>query len=254
MDPVTLHFNIFQAGAPVRTSLQVEDPRGTTISALKHQMFSDEIKASKSVRFIAAGKILDDSNALEHYKLGKEAHIHVSISEVSRTPPSSPEKGDSMTKAGSEEVKTGSEATSPNEAGASMVGWAILAGVAVFVGTGLLLYVAFQKRRQYTMHTSQLLFICMAVWVYVLFFHGFPALFQALNKLGNASAPKDVTATRGMSVPSPSTGAGLGNEVAGAASSSTASPAPPSSSPGLSVMPGVALGDATAASVLTQRR
>jgi hypothetical protein len=250
MDPITLHFNVFQAGTPVRKSHQVEDPRGTTISALKQELFSDEIKASKSVRFIAAGKILNDATALEHYKLGKEAHIHVSISEGAQTALAS--QGASTTTA-TEEVKTSGESTSPNEAGVSMVGWAILAGVAVFAGTGAMLYLAFQKRRQYTMHTSQLLFICMAIWVYLIFFHGLPALFQALNKLGNTPAQKDVTATRSMSIPSPTAGTGLGNEVAGATSSSTASPAPPSSSPGLSVMPTLAPGDATAASVLTQR-
>jgi hypothetical protein len=247
MDPITLHFNIFQAGAPVRTSLQVEDPRATTILALKQQMFSDEIKASKSVRFIAAGKILEDTAALERYKLGKEAHIHVSISDGARPQPTSAPEGNASTTT-AEEAKPSSGTSSPNESRSSMLGWAILAGVIIFAGTGIALWIAFQKRRQYTMHTSQLLFICAAIWVYLLFFHALPSLFQALNKRN--SSVQD-TPTRSVTTSSVTAGAIAGSEAAGAASSSAASPA----SPGLSLMtPPLPPGDATAASVLTQRR
>lgn len=247
MDPVTLHFNVFQAGAPVRHSLQVDDQRSTTILALKQQMFSDELKASKSIRFIAGGKIMADSTALDSYKLGKEAHIHVAITEA--TPTSSPVRapapapGTENTSATvTEEAKTSSTAQEDGGSG-SMAGWGILLGVMLFAGTGAALYLALRKRYQYTMHTSQLLFICAAVWVYLLFFHGLPSLFQALNKLGSSTASKDLS-SRSTAASMTSMSSTTGDEA-----SSTAS-----SSPGMTVMPPTLASGNAAASVLTQRR
>jgi hypothetical protein len=248
MDPVTLHFNVFQAGTPVRHSLQVDDQRGTTILDLKQQLFSDELKASKSVRFIASGKVLADSSALEQHKLGKEAHIHVAITDASMSPVRGPAPvpgGENTSATATEEAKSSNVETSTNRGSGSMAGWAILLGVMLFAGTGAALYVALRKRYQYTMHTSQLLFICAAVWVYLLLFHGLPSLFQALNKLGNSTASKDL---------SPRNAASSSINPVSSNASDEASSATASSSPGLSVMPPtLASGNASAASVLTQR-
>lgn len=255
MDPVTLHFNVFQAGAEGRQSLQVEDPRGTTILALKKQLFPDAVKASKSVRFIALGRILDDSAPLERCGLGNEAHIHVSISDGASSPKRAPAASPDDSSATAAEAKSPSLPESAN-CEESAVSWIFLAGVAMFVGTGAALYAAFRKRRQFTLHTSQLLFICAAVWVYLLLCHGLPALFQALCNFGRSmstsSTSKDTSPICGIA----GIAAGAVNEApSGASSSSTASSAPAAAA-GLSLMtPTLAAGDATAAaSVLTQRR
>jgi len=248
MDPVTLHFNVFKAGEPARTTLQVEDPRSTTILDLKQQLFGDEIKASKSVRFIGCGKILDDASSLVNLKLGKEAHIHVSISEGSPTRrlSSAPSGEDSGTESNIE-AKSSESVGSSEETATSTVDWIILLGAVFFIGTGAFLCMALRKRRQHTMHTSQLLFICGAVWVYALLFHGIPALIQALSK--RSSAVKETTA-RGVAPASIPIAAGVGDEVTSAAASAR-------ESAGLSFMTPATLppaGDAAAASVLTQRR
>merc|ERR1719506_2251823 len=70
--------------------------------------------------------------------------------------------------------------------------WAILIGAVFFIGTGGLLYAALRRRYLYTMHTSQLLFICAAVWAYLLLCHAIPSLFQALSSTGSSST-KDVS-------------------------------------------------------------
>jgi len=241
MEPVTLHFNVFQAGAPVRTTLQVEDARRTTILDLKKQLFSDALKESKSVRFIAGGKILDDATALERYKLGKEAHIHVSISETGSPSKPSISSADDSTSAATGEAKTTDDAGSASVAGVSAMGWAFIAGALVFIVTGALLYAGLRKRWQYTMHTSQLLFICTAIWVYLLLFHGLPTLFQALSKLGSSTATKDNLSPRGVA-PSSIAAPGVGDEATASSSTSPLSLMTPTLPPG------------DTASVLTQRR
>mmetsp|Transcript_32305 Transcript_32305/g.57147 ORF Transcript_32305/g.57147 Transcript_32305/m.57147 type:complete len:241 (+) Transcript_32305:43-765(+) len=199
MDPVTLHFNVFQAGSSGdnRTSFQVQDPRGTTVGALKKQFFSDALKESKSVRFIASGQILEDTAPLERFKLGSEAHIHVSISEhgANRSPSSSISEspGDATDFGSAKKGKAVDELLS--------YGAYILLGTLFFVGTGFGLHLAWRKRWQFSLGTSQLLFILAAVWAYLLLCHGLPALFQAICALTRATAtPSQDTAN--VAVPS----------------------------------------------------
>ncbi|CAL1161404.1 unnamed protein product [Cladocopium goreaui] len=61
-------------------SFQVDDPQSKTVGALKQQLFADALKAQRFVRFIAGGRILEDTSSLDKCNLGPESHIHVSIS------------------------------------------------------------------------------------------------------------------------------------------------------------------------------
>jgi len=249
MEPVTLHFNIFQAGSPLRKTLQVEDPKGTTIFGLKQQLFSDELKECKSVRFIAGGKILEDKEKLHSFKLGNEAHIHVSVSDGSGVRSRAQSDASNTTAAEAKSYDACSE--EPSE---SAVSWAFILGAVIFIGTGAMLFAALRKRYQFSMNTSQLLFICAAIWVYLLLFHGLPAAFQTLSKIGNAPrTPVKELSSQSVMAAGVVVGTGALDEVPSV--SSTASPATAAASPGLSLMtPTLPPGDAVAAaSVLTQR-
>lgn len=242
MDSVTLHFNVWQAGAHNRTTSTVEDPKGTTILALKKQLFPEAFEAGKTVRFIACGKVLTDSSSLDTCGLGNEAHIHVSVSEQSRSSITSTDSTDSV-----KSEAPPSPVSSTNEEGcASPISWAFIASTVLFIGTGIGLFVALKKRWQFTMHTSQLVFICAAVWVYLLVFHGLPSLFEVLSKLGSSSSSKDKSSRGTMG--------GASMQATAAEEATTMSPAP-ASTPGLSSLmtPTLPPGDA-ATSVLTQRR
>jgi len=187
MDPITLHFNIFQAGSgdgEGRQSLQVDDPRSTTVLALKHHLFPDAMEARRSVRFIASGRILQDAALLEKCGLGRESHIHVSISDQTRatgsqqTPPMSPEFRATTSPAGACDTQASDSAS---EELWPYVGRFL--GLALLAIGGLLFHVAWQKRRQLSMHTSQMACIAAAVWVYALLCHGLPAFIQVVALL-----------------------------------------------------------------------
>eukprot|EP00931_Biecheleriopsis_adriatica_P087344 TRINITY_DN61831_c0_g1_i1.p1 TRINITY_DN61831_c0_g1~~TRINITY_DN61831_c0_g1_i1.p1 ORF type:complete len:243 (+),score=51.24 TRINITY_DN61831_c0_g1_i1:170-898(+) len=197
MDPITLHFNIFQAGSSDqgRRSLQVDDPRGKTVGSLKRQLFSDALEAQRSVRFIASGRVLEDTSLLENCNLGRESHICVSINErSSQSLPSSPQLAPKTEPVARELSGRLPEACEQQD-------WSLLfsrlAGFAAMVGSGVLFFCAWKRRRQMPMNMTQLICIAAAVWVYLLLFHATPIAFQVAAGalrwcLGSASAKQEM--------------------------------------------------------------
>mmetsp|Transcript_74063 Transcript_74063/g.228918 ORF Transcript_74063/g.228918 Transcript_74063/m.228918 type:complete len:245 (-) Transcript_74063:86-820(-) len=182
MDPITLHFNIFQAGANAegKQSLHVGDPSATTIGSLKRQLFAEALEERRTVRFIKGGHVLEDAAVLEQCGLGNGAFIHVSIgnSSPSRMGPSSPPRSSA---AGADTSSSSTKGSSSNQGHQdSSIGPGFLLGAIFFAGTAVLLQNAWHKRWYLSMHASQLLCILAAVWVYLLLCHGLPALFQLL--------------------------------------------------------------------------
>lgn len=244
MDPITLHFHVFQAGAEGNKTQLVENPQTTKILDLKKQLFSEELERNKSIRFIACGRILDDSSPLSNYKLGTTAHIQVSISDSS--PLSRPSPAPMIAKGNTSTI--GPSVTSASvEKGPAIFSNMFYLGAVAFVSTGSLLYLALMKRRQFSLQITQLVFIGVAVWMYLLVCHGFPALFQALRGFANSMSPPTDTSknmptvsTRGSSIP-----VAAQDEVSTAAASPAA---------GLSVMTPTLPSGGDASSILTQRR
>uniref|UniRef100_A0A7S3RK41 Ubiquitin-like domain-containing protein n=1 Tax=Strombidinopsis acuminata TaxID=141414 RepID=A0A7S3RK41_9SPIT len=187
MDSLTLHFNIFDASsASSRRSHHVDDPRATTVGALKRQLFLDALEEQRSVRFIASGKILSDADALHSCGLAREAHIQVSISDTaaSRAEVAPHAEGGPMcnrteTLADRGDASSGSsQYTIMSEE--SAIGAARLLGAIVLAGAGVLFELAWRKRWYLSLHASQLICIFAAVWVYLLIFHALPALCKVL--------------------------------------------------------------------------
>eukprot|EP00930_Biecheleria_cincta_P039047 TRINITY_DN26854_c0_g1_i2.p1 TRINITY_DN26854_c0_g1~~TRINITY_DN26854_c0_g1_i2.p1 ORF type:complete len:242 (+),score=46.75 TRINITY_DN26854_c0_g1_i2:81-806(+) len=180
MDPITLHFSVFQASCSSqgRQSLQVDDPRSKTIGALKRELFSDALEAQRSVRFIAGGKILEDSSLLASYNLGRESHICVSISD--QTPRLSPTLAPAA-----EPVEVAPEDVNVEDWWPSIHRFA---GFAALISSAVCFYCAWHKRRQLSIQLTQALCIGAAVWVYLLLFHAVPCACQVLA--GGFGAPK----------------------------------------------------------------
>jgi len=176
MDPITLHFKVFQAGGAADTSedLKVDNPGETTIASVKQRVFADALQEQKTVRFIASGKLLNDVQMLDQCGLGKEAFIHVMISEPSTrmiTPDT--EKGFGST------LRAKCAAATDVAGG---VGF-LLSAILFFLATAAMLQLGWQRRALISASTSQLLFIGAAVWVYCALCHGLPAVFQMLSVL-----------------------------------------------------------------------
>lgn len=174
MDPITLHFNVFQAGASQqgRHSLQVEDPRRQTVGALKNQLFGEALEARRSVRFIASGKVLEDSVSLDTYNLGPETHICVSISDRSLANDAS-----SSTRRSAQVPDR--QAEEPASSQLPDVGmWSMLAGLLTVAGAALPYVV--QRHRQLSNNMHLMLFVGLAVWLYVALFHVLPDGVQLL--------------------------------------------------------------------------
>mmetsp|Transcript_27716 Transcript_27716/g.88105 ORF Transcript_27716/g.88105 Transcript_27716/m.88105 type:complete len:250 (-) Transcript_27716:191-940(-) len=192
MDPITLNFDIFQAGVPAqsRRSLEVVDPQGTTVGSLKRQLFSAELEAQQSVRFIAAGRVLEDAALLGQCGLGSKAFVQVSISAA--TPSGAlaqpPATGAGVMRSGLLNEGCASRGSCEDTG----IGARLICGVFFFAGTGVLLQLAWQKRRHMPIHTSQLFCILAAVWVHLLLCHGLPALARGLRAVGRVagSMPK----------------------------------------------------------------
>eukprot|EP00416_Gambierdiscus_australes_P017739 CAMPEP_0171059610 /NCGR_PEP_ID=MMETSP0766_2-20121228/3285_1 /TAXON_ID=439317 /ORGANISM="Gambierdiscus australes, Strain CAWD 149" /LENGTH=250 /DNA_ID=CAMNT_0011515067 /DNA_START=184 /DNA_END=934 /DNA_ORIENTATION=+ len=183
MDPITLHFNIFQAG--VRTegkqSLHVDNPCGTTVGSLKRRLFAEALEEQRSVRFITSGHVLDDTTLLGQCGLGNEAFIHVSIGscELRHTKsPAAPQRSASTSQTTSASAAKGRPCLHEQED--SCMGPFFLLSIVFFIGTGVLLHMAWRRRWLLSLHASQLLCILAAIWVYLLLCHGIPALFQVL--------------------------------------------------------------------------
>ncbi|CAK8994497.1 unnamed protein product [Durusdinium trenchii] len=174
MDPITLHFNIFQAGTPSqgRQSFQVEDPASATVGALKRQLFADALEAQRSVRFIASGRILEDTSSLDKCNLGPESHICVSISDKSdavRSMPSPPVE---------KQVKT-----AQMERDSDLQAWQVWTRCASFLamaGSAMVFPYALQKHRHLSSNTHLFVCIAAAVWVYLLIFHTVPDAVQII--------------------------------------------------------------------------
>jgi len=223
MDPITLHFNVFQAGAnsEVPKRLELDNPGATTIGALKKQLFPEAVKERKSIRFIAGGRILDDATAVGGCGLGKEAHVHVSINDVSRAAVPSAADGPS-----SSESAVGAAADFPaagalGSAGPSAIGVGFMLGVLFFIGTGVGLWAMWQRRWRFSMQTSQLIFILAAIWAYLLLCHGIPALLQTLSNLGK----QKTGSARGTAAPSSCDQAAGASAAEASATASTPIPA-----------------------------
>jgi len=180
MDPITLHFSVFQASSSSqgRQSVQVDDPKSKTIGSLKRELFSDALEAQRSVRFIAGGKILEDSSLLASCNLGRESHICVSISD--QTPRSSPTLAPAA-----EPAEVAPEELNVQDWWPSIHR---LAGFAALISSAVFFYFAWHKRRQLPMQLTQALCIGAAVWVYLLLFHAVPCACQVLA--GGFAAPK----------------------------------------------------------------
>jgi|EP00927_Polykrikos_kofoidii_P077176 hypothetical protein len=188
MEPVTLHFNVFQVGANSegRRTVSIEDPSAVTVRSLKLQFFADSLKEQKTVRFITGGRMLDDKATVAQCKLGLEAHIHVSISDAAL--------GGAATPAQPEGNKHNSEAIESRKNNEeNRVGFGFMLGFAFFAGSGALLRIGWQKRLQLSMQTNQFVFILGAVWAFLLLFHGIPALFQVfMQNFNGLSRSADV--------------------------------------------------------------
>mmetsp|Transcript_5793 Transcript_5793/g.11698 ORF Transcript_5793/g.11698 Transcript_5793/m.11698 type:complete len:244 (-) Transcript_5793:77-808(-) len=212
MDPITLHLNIFQAGASAegRQSHRVSDPRGTTVGSLKRQLFAEALEEQRSVRFIKGGHVLEDAAVLGQCGLGTEAFIHVSIGNSAPSPQtgtaSELRSGAVGANAGSPTAKESSSREGCEDCHFDPY---FLLGAVFFAGTGVLLQMAWRKRWHLSMHVSQLLCILAAVWVYLLLCHGLPAFFQllvlglrALKRSGGNDAPGvDGNAARSTTAP-----------------------------------------------------
>lgn len=220
MDPITLHFNVFQAGADPegRKSLQVDDPRGTTVGALKRQVFPEAVEARKSVRFITSGRILDDGALLEECKLGHEAVIQVSISDPSSSRVSTPKHSSSSASA-----KTIPGAKQGCQDGNGDLTTFLYLGTFFFAG-GAVVFFAWRKRRHLSLQMSQLFCIFTAIWVYFALCHALPAFCRALARgvrvLGASAATSSDNASdlRG--------GAGEGRDCGALTTNASASPSP----------------------------
>lgn len=186
MDPLMLHFNIFGQAGPDgphgRRSFCVDDPRGTTIGAVKQQLFPDACQEQMSVRFISRGRILDDAQCFGQCGFDREAHIHVSISQRPQ------DRGqcsadDEATAPGAQRspVSSGVEAQrDPSSQDAVRALVLHIFFVILFAGVGIALRVAWQKRRSLSLQTSQLMCIVAACWLFVLLFHGLPMLLNGV--------------------------------------------------------------------------
>lgn len=178
MDPIKLHFNIFQAGSSSHgsQSLQVDNPQSETVGMLKRKLFADALESQRSVRFIAGGKILQDASLLADCNLGKESHICVSISDQILSTPSSPAGSPALPPA-AEPMEVAAEEVKPQ------IRWLVLYRVACLLAlacSAVFFYFAWQRRRQLRVHVTQFLCIAMAVWVYVFLFHALPFACQVL--------------------------------------------------------------------------
>uniref|UniRef100_A0A7S1MC39 Ubiquitin-like domain-containing protein n=1 Tax=Alexandrium catenella TaxID=2925 RepID=A0A7S1MC39_ALECA len=184
MDPITLHLNIFKAGANAegKQSLRVSDPGGTTIGSLKRQLFAEALEEQRSVRFIRGGHVLEDAAVLQQCGLGSEAFIHVSIgnSAPRQTEVASVVQGSTAGAGnGSPAAADSSSRKGPEDC---FLDPYFVVGALFLAGTGVLLQMAWRKRWYLPMHVSQLLCILAAVWVYLLLCHGLPAFFQLLAR------------------------------------------------------------------------
>mmetsp|Transcript_112930 Transcript_112930/g.350586 ORF Transcript_112930/g.350586 Transcript_112930/m.350586 type:complete len:242 (-) Transcript_112930:212-937(-) len=224
MDPITLNFDIFQAGVPAqsRRSLEVVDPQGTTVGSLKRQLFSAELEAQQSVRFITAGRVLEDAALLGQCGLGSKAFVQVSISAA--TPSQPPATGSGVMSSGLLNKGCASRGSCEDTG----IGARLICGALFFAGTGVLLQLAWQKRRQMPIHTSQLLCVLAAVWAHLLLCHGLPALARGLRAA--SSTPKGGAA-------SPSRPAAEAEPAEPAVSESAASPASSSALPSTPLLP-----------------
>mmetsp|Transcript_33778 Transcript_33778/g.78079 ORF Transcript_33778/g.78079 Transcript_33778/m.78079 type:complete len:222 (+) Transcript_33778:75-740(+) len=189
MDPITLHFNVFQAGTSHhgRHSLQVEEPQRQTVGALKHQLFADALQAQRSVRFIASGKILEDSVSLDTYNLGPESHICVSIGDRAPDAPKAPQRPTPAVHREHSQTKVDLQESL----------WSRFVSVILIAGSSVIFPYAVQKHRQLSTNTHLMLFIAAAVWVYFLLFHALPDAFKILMAALRWSVSRRVAAHSG---------------------------------------------------------
>lgn len=202
-EPITLHFNVFQAGAPPepKRSITVDDPGCLTVGSVKEQYFSDALQEQKSVRFITGGRILDDKAMLSSYNLGKEASIMVSISgSAGKSPSANSPGGAGASSAGGffldgSQSSSGGKSDEPQE---SIITLTFVLGMALFVCTAAGLHWAYHKRLQFSMQTNQFVFISASVWAYAMIFHGLPGVWSVLLKLFCSVRRQQATARSSM--------------------------------------------------------
>jgi len=139
------------------------------VGALKQEIFPDVCQGQNSVRFIANGRLLQDDLRVHECGLGREAHIHVSIStraDATTAVPSVPgcprAKQSNMDQIGS---------TIVDGLSARQVLFAICVAASAVV-----LRTAWVKRRSLALHLSQLLYISIACWAYVVIAHVLPPM------------------------------------------------------------------------------
>jgi len=160
-----------------------------TVMDVKRQAFPDIMERQKSVRFIAKGRILQDTELLSNCNLGVDAHIHVSITEGVVTPKALDACPKTI-------ISTSDEAgadVAPPKAGSFLVNFIILP--LFFAITGGLLAHAWTKRYSLSMQKSKLMFICGSVWVYLFLFHALPVLFQATKNVFERADVEHVRST-----------------------------------------------------------
>lgn len=171
-----LYLNVFGSTASIPKTFEVDDPR-TTVAALKQQLFPDAMRECQSVRFISAGRVLDDAAALSGCGLGRSAHLHVMVGERPAAPAAAEKP---IVQATPVRIEPRGEVL--------RAGMTLLVILLVIVGGILALSSAHQRRRQLSLQKSQTAVIGAAVWGYVVLCHGLPMLCQALSVLHGSSS------------------------------------------------------------------
>eukprot|EP00929_Paragymnodinium_shiwhaense_P087751 TRINITY_DN47893_c0_g2_i1.p1 TRINITY_DN47893_c0_g2~~TRINITY_DN47893_c0_g2_i1.p1 ORF type:complete len:331 (+),score=81.14 TRINITY_DN47893_c0_g2_i1:62-1054(+) len=231
-EPLTLHFNVFQAGSPPepKRSVTVDDPGSLTVLSLKEEYFGQALEEQKGVRFITGGKILDDKAMLSSYNLGKEASIMVSISSgtVGKTASTGSSGGVTVSASRSHSGSDAFAGSKSSEDPAITV-WFVVGSV-LFAGTAAGLHWAYTKRLQFSMQTNQFVFISVAVWAYAMLFHGLPGLWRVAVRLlcrsgGQAPAAPVSPSRRHAPAPAPEVSSLAPTALSAASSVSTSSAA-----------------------------
>merc|ERR1719410_2332743 len=150
VEPLLIHYHVFRPGAAHQPAKQVEisDPCGTTIGALKQRLFAQAIEEEKEVRFIARGRNLEDSAILSNCGLDQNDHIHVMVRDHKLAP-----------------AKQSSVIT--HSRGEHQRALKLLLAIAlIIIGGVAAIYCSYRKRFQLSLKESQAVCIGAAVWVF----------------------------------------------------------------------------------------
>eukprot|EP00746_Dinoflagellata_sp_MGD_P118250 gnl/MRDRNA2_/MRDRNA2_54366_c1_seq1.p1 gnl/MRDRNA2_/MRDRNA2_54366_c1~~gnl/MRDRNA2_/MRDRNA2_54366_c1_seq1.p1 ORF type:complete len:194 (-),score=12.17 gnl/MRDRNA2_/MRDRNA2_54366_c1_seq1:76-606(-) len=156
MDPITIKMRVLGGAKSSEgwTEAFVDDPT-ETVRALKQRLFGSEISEGRSIRWIFSGRTLDDTQQLSQCGLGESPHVHVVIGE----------------KTNKRESSTLFDRMADRK---------LLCMMALMSLSGIALHFTWKRRSIFSKFGSQVLFIVIAVWTYILLCHFFPLLGRAL--------------------------------------------------------------------------